>query len=248
MINNLRSSELYDAIEKANERREYKHWHASSIAECPRTQYMKRLGRPSLNNPTGAKILRWNAGHAIEFAIRDHIEKVYGSIDSNKRFTSDKLDLTGEFDNLVLSDSRLIEIKSVHDFAFHEEGGVTALKEDTGQKGPRGGKVFGLKQDPYMHHELQNHAYVLLLKEQGIEVKSIDYVYISLGGRIAVYSTRVSGSKLEAVERRLKELREAWERQEPPKCLCKDYDSPLYAGVYRYCDYRRETTGECCEL
>lgn len=248
MPNNIRSGALYDAIVAENEQRPMNNWHASSIANCPRNQYMQRLGIERYQKPTGAKILRWEAGHSIEGTIRPFIEKVYGELESNVRMTSEKLDLTGEYDNLTVKDKRLIEIKSVHDLAFIDVDGVTGLKEDTGNKGPRGGKVYRVKPSPYLHHELQQHAYVLLLKEKGIEVTNIDYVYISLSGRVVVYSTKVQPELLEAVQRRLKQLTEAWKSQTPPLCICSDYDSPLYDGVLRWCDYKNETTGTCCEI
>lgn len=248
MINKLRSAALYESVEKGNQQRDFKHWHASSIAMCPRAHYMKRLGLPPINQPTGAKILRWDSGHAIEETIRPHIEQIYGQTKSNERYTSLELDLTGEFDNLTIKDHRLIEIKSVNDLAFIVKDGVTALKEATGEKGPRGGKVWALKQTPYLHHQLQNHCYVLLLAEEGIEVANIDYVYISLGGRIVVYSTKVQQDLLDAVHRRLDELAAAWKAQQPPPCVCQDYNSPLYDSVYQWCDYRNETNGTCCQI
>lgn len=248
MPNNLRSGALYDAIVADNEQREMKHWHASSIASCPRAQYMQRKGIKRYQEPTGAKILRWQAGHSVEEAIRPHIEKVYGKLDSNVRLTSETLDLTGEYDNLTVKDKRLIEIKSVHDLAFVDKDGVTGLKEDTGQVGPRGGKQYRVKPSPYLHHELQNHAYVLLLQEQGIEVTNIDYVYVSLSGRLVVYSTKVQPELLEAVKRRLKVLSDAWKAQDPPSCICKEYDNPLYDSVLRWCDYKQETNNTCCEI
>jgi hypothetical protein len=246
--NNLRSGALYDAISAANEERVFKHFHASSISECPKSHYLKRLGQKKLQVPTGAKILRWQAGHNIESAIRPFIEQVYGELESNVRITSEKLDLTGEYDNLTVKDKRLVEIKSVHDLAFIDKDGQTGLKEETGVAGPRGGKGWRVKPTPYLHHELQQHAYVLLLQEKGVEVTNIDYVYISLSGRLVVYSTKVQEDMLEAVKRRLSVLREAWATKTTPPCICKDYDNPLYDSVLKWCDYKNEAKGTCCEV
>jgi len=248
MPNKLRSGALYDAIVDANEERVFHNWHASSIAECPRAHYLKRLGQKRLQVPTGAKVLRWQAGHNIEEAIRPFVEKVYGKTESNVRLTSEELDLTGEYDNLTIKDNRLIEIKSVHDLAFIDKEGETGLKEDTGRKGPRGGTEWRVKPTPYLHHELQQHAYVLLLAEVGKEVTNIDYVYVSLSGRLVVYSTKTDPELLKAVKRRLAVLDEAWETKTPPPCICKDYDNPLYDSVLKWCDYSDPTKGTCCEV
>lgn len=248
MPNNLRSGAIYDAISADNKERVFAHWHASSIAECPRAHYMKRLGMKRLQVPTGAKILRWQAGHNIEEAIRPYIEKVYGEAESNVRLTSVDLDLTGEYDNLTVKDHRLIEIKSVHDLAFVDKDGQTGLKEDTGQKGPRGGTLWRVKQTPYLHHELQQHAYAILLDEEGITVANIDYVYVSLSGRLVVYSTKTDPELIEAVKRRLAVLDEAWRTKTPPPCICKDYENPLYDSVLKWCDFKNESEGTCCEL
>lgn len=239
---------LYQAIKAGNEPREFLHWHASSIAMCPRAHYLERLGQPHLNDPSAGKILRWSAGHAIETAIRPYIEAVYGEITSNMRLTSEKYDLTGEFDNLVVAGNRLVEIKSVHDFAFIERGGDVYLKEATGGTGPRGGKEYAPKQTPYLHHTWQNHAYALLLQEEGDKtVKEIDYVYISLGGRLAVYSTTVDPSISKKVVERLRLLYAHWSIHTPPPCTCQE-GQPFWNEINQYCDFKNEETGRCCEL
>jgi len=248
MVNSIRSGALYDAISAANEERTYLHWHASSIAECPRSHYLKRLGQKPINVPNAAKLLRFQAGHLMEEFIRPFIQSVYGETESNVRATSEKLDLTGEWDNLTIKDHRLVEIKSIHDLAFIDKDGQTGLKEETGELGPRGGKGYRVKPTPYLHHELQQHSYVLLLEEKGIEVGNIDYVYVSLSGRLVVYSTKVQQDIIEAVKRRLAVLNEAWRTKTPPPCVCKDYDNPLYASVLQYCNYKDETNGTCCEV
>lgn len=245
-MNNEKSIQLYQAIADGNERRKFEHWHASSIADCPRSHYFKRMGVEPVNKPSAALVIRWSAGHNLEESIRPYIEKVYGKTESNKRYVSKKLDLTGEFDNLVLTDNRLVEIKSVHDFAFVEREGKTALKENQGVEMTKTGKEYtkwGLKETPYLHHELQNHAYVLLLAEHGIEVSAIDYVYISLSGRICVYSTKVQQELLDNVKARLDALNASWKTKTPPVCICKE-EHPLYNSVYKYCDYQSEDG--CC--
>lgn len=221
------------------------HWHASSIGECPRTQYFKRLGVPFQSVPSGAKILRWSAGHNIEQAIRPHIEKLYKGIGSNERMTSEALDLTGEFDNYSEEEATLVEIKSVSDFAFLERNGMLGLKEQIGSM-PNGNKRWGLKNSPYLHHEWQQHAYMLLLRELGKPLFNIHYVYISLNGRIVGYKTEVQDSILNDVTARLALLNRAWQTQTPPECICNDTIHPMYDGVMQWCDYRQGN--ECCSL
>jgi CRISPR/Cas system-associated exonuclease Cas4 (RecB family) len=254
MLNNEKAIEMYEAIRDSNQKRVFEHWHASSIAECPRTQYFKRLGVPSLREVSGAKVIRWQAGHHLETAIRPIIEAVYGATGSNERMTSEGLDLTGEFDNIVLKDNRLVEIKSVHDFAFIERDGVLSLKEQVGTRKTRTGKEFKVyepKNSPYLNHELQNHAYVLLLRELGKEVTHIDYVYISLSGRLVVYTTEVDERKLKNVKTRLEVLNNAWKTQTPPECICTP-EHPLWDSTMQWCDYQeRDDNGNvvsCCNL
>lgn len=248
-LNNDTSIALYQAIKESDERRVFTLWHASSISDCPRAHYYKRLGIKPLDEPSAALVIRWGAGHLLEEMIRPHIETVYGKTKSNERLQSDTLHLTGEFDNLVLKDNRLVEVKSVHDMAFIEREGKTYLKEKTGTS-MRGGREinnWGAKETPYLHHELQNHAYVLLLAENGITVKNIDYVYISLSGRIVVYSTEVQDALLDNVKARLDTLNAAWKTQTPPVCICSP-EHNLYESVMKYCDYKNQETGECCSL
>jgi CRISPR/Cas system-associated exonuclease Cas4 (RecB family) len=212
---------------------------------CPRAHYFKRLAVPELTEVSGAKVIRWQAGHHLETAIRPIIEKVYGKSGSNERMTSEKLQLTGEFDNLILHDNRLVEIKSVSDFAFITRDGKTTLKQATGNLNKWGKPEYEPKLTPYLGHELQNHAYVLLLQEKGITVTHIDYVYISLSGRLVVYSTKVDPRHTSNVINRLTALNKAWETKEPPVCICTE-SHPLYDSVMRWCPYKTET--DCCSL
>lgn len=221
--------ELYQSIQDSNEPRVMEAWHASSLAQCPRAQYFARKGVLSLSKPGAGKILRWNAGHLLEASIRPHIEKVYPDSVANVRLENKKLDLTGEYDNYSKKEKRLIEIKSVHDYAFKYRKNADErdhLKDE---------KV-------YLHHEIQNHAYAVLLDK---EPEFIDYIYISLSGRLCTYQTKVQTKLLDWVENRLEKLNEAWKAQTPPDCQCRE-DNPLWGGVLQWCDYKTESG--CCSL
>lgn len=244
-LNEQISIKLYKSVAEDNEERVYDDWHASAMAECPRAHYFKRLGIKPLNKPTGAKILRWDAGHSIEGVIRPHIKKLFKGIVPNERMTSKKLHLTGEFDNYSEEEATLVEIKSVSDYAFYSKDGVTALKEQVGEW-PNGSKKWGLKVNPYLNHAIQQHSYKLLLDELKKPLKRIVYVYISLNGRIVVYDTVPNEHITTNVLSRLKVLNEAWEKQEPPECICDNTEHPLYAGVMQYCQYKRDN--DCCSL
>ena len=255
MINNSIAVNLYKLISEANEEREMKEWHASSLAQCPKAQYMKRLGIVSYTQPTGAKILRWQAGHNIEEAIRPHVTSLYKDVSSNVRLRSEELDLTGEYDNYDADSKRIIEIKSGHDSAFKDENGVTGLKLQDGlwPEGTRwaGKAKWKMNPNPYTHHEWQNYCYKLLLEEKGLEVQGIDYVYISLAGRLVTYSTEISDEIMVAVKARIRLLNEAWKSKTPPQCICKigDFDNrehPMWGGVLQWCDYRRDN--DCCKM
>jgi hypothetical protein len=246
-VNRDVSIALYQSIKDDDAERIYECWHASAIAMCPRAHYFKRLGVPETQEPTsGAKLLRLRTGHLMEEVIRAHIKKVYGDTWSNGRYTSADFQLTGEFDNYVPAQRRLVEIKTVHDMAFIDEGGVTTLKEDTGERTKWGRPVYKPKLTPYLHHELQNHTYALLLAELNVGVRAIDYVYLSLSGRVVVYSTEVQEKLLDNVGKRLSALNAAWEQQEPPACICKP-PHPLWDGVMAWCPYRQEGK-PCCDL
>lgn len=223
---------LYNDIQAKNEVRVFKRWHASSIAECPRSHYFKRLGIKGKNYVGGGKMLRWKAGHLYEEAIRPHLEAVFPDLKSNERLESDTLDLTGEYDNYSQAEKMLIEDKTVHDFAF-------AYKK-------KGDSRFHLKDaQPYLNHLLQNHCYVELLREKGYEVEYITFVYMTLDGRIATYQTTVDPELTAEVQRRLKTLNTAWATKQPPECICND-KHPLWKSTMQYCDYQQG--GNCCSL
>lgn len=247
MLDRSLSIKLYQTISDANEERVFEHWHASSIGECPRTQYFKRLGIKGLpqNQASAALMLRWQSGHSIEEAIRRHLKTLFPDLVSNDRLTSKIMDLTGEEDNR--SENIIIEIKSVDDGAFVQRDNEIFLKEEDGTKIYNGKeyKNYKPKLEPYLHHELQQHAYVLLEQERGRQIEEIVYTYISLRGRIVTYSTPVKQELLDNVKARLKVLNEAWKTQTPPECICKE-SHPLYAGVMRYCPYK--TDNDCCSL
>lgn len=234
---------LYQSLGNSNKLRRYDHWHASSIADCPRAHFYKRLGVKPLTKASGAKVIRWGAGHKLEGELRSHIDKVWGSTTSNIRLTSDTLDLTGEYDNLTIDAVTLVEVKSVSDWAFYTKGAEKCLKQATGRKNEWGKDEYGPKDTPYLPHEYQNHAYVLLLAEQHLNVKFIDYVYASLSGLLCVYHTEVDPLKLTWVKNRLERLNKAWRDKRLPPCICKP-ESELWGPTYQWCDYR--TDNGCC--
>jgi len=227
------TSKIYDSVRDSNEPREMKHWHGSQIAQCPRAHYFSRLGIKPLEEVGAGKMLRWRVGHLVEEEIRIHLEGMFlfekfgaefsKDFKSNARFTDEKLDLTGEVDNIV--DKTVIEIKSVHPFA------MKWIKRD------------GV---PYLAHEYQQHAYSLLTP-----IEKIIYVYVALDGWIETFETEVKPDILGNVRKRLEILNHAWKTKTPPECLCmKDgkfnKDHPLYKGQMAFCDYK--TADDCCNL
>lgn len=230
---------LYQTISSDRKPRDMKAWHASQIAACPRAHYYARLGLEALQKPTGAKILRWDTGHAVEASIRPHLVKLYPNLVSNVRFFNKELDLTGELDNYDPDSKTIIEIKSVHPQAVR----YRRVAEDRNH----------LKDDKqYLHHEYQQHAYELLMNNPTTEVKldgeygvmkepwkveKIIYLYISLAGLLVPYETEVNPEITQAVTQRLKLLQEAWSNKTPPPCFC-GMSGKLYDGTMQYCDYR----------
>lgn len=247
MIDSELAIKLYQSIGAGNEERVYEHWHASSISICPRAHYFHRLGVAGLNKPTGAKVIRWGAGHKLEEQLRPHIDTVWGGTTSNTRLTSSEWNLTGEYDNLSKDGSRLIEVKSVSDWAFYKGplSKQSVLKKASGNKNKWNRDEYEPMLEPYIHHVLQNHAYALLLSEEGKDVKHIDFVYASLSGLICVYRTEVDPRYILWVKTRLALLNEAWKDQIPPICLC-DPESPLWGPVFQWCDFRQGD--ECCSV
>lgn len=227
------ASRLYDSIKAEDHPREMEHWHASGIAKCPKEQYLMRLGAPPVQSPGAGKILRWQAGHIIEGVIRPHLKNQFPKLQSNQRMTSLSWDLTGEFDNYDSISKSLIEIKSVSSHA------VRYRRKDETRPHLRDDKQ-------YLHHEWQQHAYVLLMDEMGIQVKNIVYLYITLDGLLVPYVTPVKPDILADVEERLTVLNEAWEAQEAPECICADEADPLYKGSYQWCQYK--TDWNCCAV
>jgi len=226
------ASGLYNEIRKANEDRIFECWHASSIADCPKAHYMKRLGIKPTDVAGAGKMLRWKAGHLMEEAIRPFIEALYPDVKSNIRLYSEEMDMTGEYDNYSEKEKTIFEIKSVHDFAF-------AYKK-------KGDSRFHIKDSkPYLNHELQNHCYVKLLREIGKPVDFITYVYITLDGRIATYKTEVNESLLREVDDRLNILNTAWEAKTPPQCICHE-GHPLWKSTMQYCSFKEGD--KCCEI
>lgn len=227
------ASKLYTVIRDNDEQRVFEKWHASSIADCPRAHYLKRLGVERLTGAGAGKMLRWKAGHLMEEAIRPYLQSLYSDLESNIRMDSEVMDMTGEFDNYSETAKTIFEIKSVHDFAF-------AYKKVADKR-------FHLKgEKQYLNHELQNHCYVKLLREKGRPVEKITYVYITLDGRIATYETDVNPYTLAEVDKRLDILNKAWATKTPPDCLCKDENHVLYKSTMQYCEYRNGD--KCCEI
>lgn len=227
------ASKLYESVRAHNTQREFEMWHASSIAECPKAHYLKRLGVERTNVSGAGLMLRWEVGHIVEGVIRPYLLDAYPDLESNIRLNSEEMDMTGEYDNYSPSAKTIFEVKSVH---------VNAIRYKKVSE-----NRYNLKDDkPYLNHELQNHCYVKLLREQGKEVDYITYIYIALDGRIATYQTKVNENILGEVTRRINILNEAWKTKTPPKCLCHDENNPLYKSTMQYCDYK--DGDKCCEV
>lgn len=224
---------LYNKVKEDNEVRVFEHWHYSSLAECPRTQYFKRLGiKPTVSVGAG-KMLRWKAGHIIEEVVRPYLEAIYPDLTSNVRMTDEDDDATGEFDNYSEKEATIIEIKSVNGRAFR----YRKVSEHRNH----------LRDDqPYPNHLLQNHGYVRQLRKRGKPVEFIHFVYISLDGLIATYKVPVSQTYLSDVEGRLKTLNTAWATQTPPECICNDHNHKYAKSTMQYCDYKNGS--DCCSL
>lgn len=228
-MSDILASKIYKSIREANQPRVFEHWHASSIAECPRAHYYKRLGIKPLALPTAAKMLRWQAGHLIEEVVRPHLKNLYPDLVSNERLTSEAMDLTGEYDNYSQKNSLIVEVKSVGPRA------VRYKKKDEDR--------YHLRDDgPYLAHQYQNHAYVLLLGEKNLPVENITYLYVTLEGLLVTYETQVDDSILSNVKKRLSILKMSQEGV-LPDCLCKP-EHPLWGSCMQFCDYREEN--ECC--
>lgn len=241
------TSQLYQSITADNQPRVMSHWHASSIAQCPRAQFYARKGIAPLTTPTGAKLLRWRAGHLIEEVIRPHLKKLYPDLLSNVRMTNHALDLTGEFDNYSPSARTIFEIKSVSSHAVKYQRVLDTRKhlKDSQQ---------------YLHHEFQQAAYVALMRREDTDkqsdelntikphladVEHIVYLYITLDGLLVPYATPVNDTLVSKVEKRLELLRKNWTNQTLPECVCAEEDHPLYKGVLQYCDYKSPGVA-CC--
>lgn len=264
--------DLYQAIADAREDRPMYKWHASALAQCPRTQYFKRMGVKPLTRPTGAKVVRWDSGHAIEGTIRPYLKMLYPNLVSNVRFANKSLDLTGEADNYDPDSKTIIEIKSISGHALAYKGvndDRHYLKQENLNfvPGSREAPKWVKKLDPYLHHEYQQHAYALLMQDPKTEVKwpkekqedevyetlgkalpveQIIYLYITLDGLMLSYETDVKPEITGAVKKRLDMLKTAWETKTPPPCFCLQENHPLYGNTMKWCEYR--TDNGCCSL
>jgi len=226
------AGKLYSSVREDNEVRVFEQWHASSIADCPKAHYLKRLGvKATVQNGAG-KMLRWKAGHLIEEVIRPHLLSIYPDLESNIRLSSEEMDMTGEYDNYSEKEKTIFEVKSVHVNAFR----YRKVSEDR----------YHLRDNkPYLSHEYQNHCYVKLLREAGKEVEKIVYIYITLDGRIATYETPVKDDILMEVTKTLAILNEAWKLKVAPRCICADETHPLFKCSLQFCDYKNGN--KCCE-
>lgn len=231
------ANQLYESIREEMKERPMMMWHASSLAMCPRAQFLQRKGAPAIQVQGPGRQLMWDVGHDTEGRIRPHLKKIFPKLVSNERLDDRELDLTGEFDNYDPDSKTLIEIKTVGPRAIRYK----KVDEDR----------YNLKEDkPYYHHEIQNHAYALLMARDATLVKHINYVYISREGLIATYETHVQPDIIEEVEMRLNILNKAWTTGEAPACICNDDTYPRYAelkgGQMQFCPYK--TDWNCCEV
>ena len=223
---------LYQLIRDDHPDRPMERWHASAIAQCPRSIFYARSNIARTSPMTTGIEIRYQVGHEVEKFLRPYLEQMMPDLESNVRLSSDKLDLTGEYDNFDPKTNTLWEVKSVHPQAVR----YRKVSEDS----------YNLRDDQaYLSHQWQNHAYVLLLAEQNITVKEIGYIYVSLSGLVVTYKYPVNQQILKDVTDRIERLNTYWSRQQLPPCFCADTEHQFYKSTMQYCDYKTATG--CCE-
>ena len=258
MLDQELSINVYQAIARLRKPREIKMWHSSSIAKCPRSLYFERLKVPALNVPTAAKEIRFESGHSVETALRKPLKELYPDLKSNVRLRNKKLDLTGEYDNIVPSQKRLIEIKSVDIGAVIQRNNVLSLKKEVGLD-DRGRKLYEPMLEPYKHHIWQQESYCLLMETPGTEyfdvkkkewlplepmtIEQIDYIYVTLRGQLVAYKTPRSPGITKRVSDKVNYLNDALNGSKMPICMCSE-NQEFWKEQNQYCDYQSE--GECC--
>lgn len=236
-MTDILATRIYESIRDGMKVRPMEMWHASSLAMCPKAQFLQRKEVPAIQAQGPGRQLMWDVGHDTEARLRPHLEHIYPLLSSNQRFDDKELDLTGEYDNYDPDSNMLIEVKTVGPRAIRYK----KVNEDR----------YNLKEDkPYYHHEIQNHAYALLMSRRGISVTDIAYVYCSREGLLATYQTAVQPDILDEVKHRLDILNEAWSNNVAPDCICNDDTYPRFAelrgGQMQFCPYK--TDWGCCDV
>lgn len=239
---------IYESVSRNNVPRVMEHWHASSLAQCPRAQFYARKKVEVTDPVTAGKLLRFATGHMVEAVVRPHIKGFMPNVLSNVRFRNMRLDLTGELDNYDPDSKTIWEVKSIHPNAVK----YRKVADD---------RHHVRDEHQYLHHEWQNHAYVLLMAQddtevtyddgatwqswEPIRVERIGYLYVSLSGLLVPYLTDVSQDILVDVEDRITRLNDFYQMDKLPPCFCGDHDHKFYKPVMQYCDYKTESG--CCE-
>lgn len=218
---------LYDKIKELDEPRENTLPSGSMIAKCPREQYFTLTGKEPINKLTAAKLLRFKVGHGIEDEVRPYLKELYSNMKFNERLMSEDMNFTGEYDCYDPDSKLLLDVKSVHPFAFKY-----------------------LEKDPkiHLHYQYQLHAYRLLLEEHGNEVDKLGVLYVSLDGRLMYLEQEPDEAITKNVKKRIQLITEALEKDEPPECICLNKDHPLYKGQMRFCVFYNSQDKVCCEV
>jgi len=119
-IQELIDNELKEKNEARNKDYKQTSWHASSIGNCLRGQYIQRLGAVK-EEPTDSRGLRvFSVGNQMEEWVCDLIKKQSGvSVETQVRVEDKKLEISGYADAVLTNDTKTVyELKTKHSRAF----------------------------------------------------------------------------------------------------------------------------------
>lgn len=219
--------------------KEYDSWRASSIGQCLRSHYFKRLGIEPTIPLTDITLRKFEAGNIfhdfIQGITEKEVDKLGGVVSNEVEMLDNELDLGGRYDMLIeLDDKRILkDIKSQHSGMFHklQREAKELTKEDTSE-----GRQRGMKEafwEKYPHQVMQLAAYMVLLKRAGQPVDEGVIVRVS---KDDLSLAEVHFELTDELEKRVLDevalLNKHWKEKTLPYCTCSESDW----GV-KYCSY-----------
>lgn len=241
------------------------HWHASSLAGCPRAQMLKRAGMPSDGRPLNSEIT-FNFGHSVHSLLEEFSSATFDNVQLPSLVFSGRIQHVGSETGGCLHPQADLALKARADWVFVCDDSVVIqdLKtEGTNKWRVEQAKSEGKKDSAKDEHKLQIACNAIIQEGLGLAPMPVEYGAVTYCSKKPsknewIWDTQwfeITSELREKVYAKIDSLNAAWEQFEANGSLPQRLPDQMFFGKLsthflcrprsadddrgKYCDVRR---------